>query len=57
MALYTSVFYGCLALGSLFWGQLASRLGLTLTLSCAALGALLALALARNLPVRTVVSA
>ena len=27
MALYTSVFYGCLALGSLFWGQLASQPG------------------------------
>ncbi|MEY2855609.1 MAG: hypothetical protein RL030_2741, partial [Pseudomonadota bacterium] len=52
MALYTSVFYGCLALGSLFWGQLGSRLGLTVTLFCAALGAVLALALARNLPIR-----
>lgn len=57
MALYTSVFYGCLALGSLFWGQLASRLGLTATLSCAAVGALLALALARNLPIRAVTGA
>jgi predicted MFS family arabinose efflux permease len=57
MALYTSVFYGCLALGSLFWGQLGTHLGLTATLLCAALGALLALWPARKLPIRTPVPA
>jgi MFS family permease len=43
MALYTAVFYGCLALGSIGWGQVATHLGLTraLLLSCA--GALLML--------------
>lgn len=57
MALYTAVFYGCLALGSLFWGQLGSRFGLTVALSCAGLGALLALGLARNLPMGTLAPA
>jgi MFS family permease len=50
MGLYTSVFYGCLALGSIFWGQIASRLGVAPTLFIAAAGAVLALLPARRLP-------
>lgn len=52
MALYTAVFYGCLALGSVAWGQVAERLGLTATLLCAAGGALLGLLPARRLPLK-----
>ncbi len=50
MGLYTSVFYGCLALGSIFWGQVATRLGVAPTLLIAAMGAVLALLAARRLP-------
>jgi predicted MFS family arabinose efflux permease len=52
MALYTSVFYGCLALGSVFWGQVATHVGLTLTLLLAAAGAITALAMAATLPLQ-----
>ncbi len=52
MALYTAVFYGCLAAGSLLWGQVATRLTLSAALLLAAGGALLALPLARWLPVQ-----
>lgn len=52
MALYTAVFYGCLALGSVAWGQVAERIGLTATLLCAATGAVLALVPARRLPLK-----
>ena len=50
MALYSAVFYGCLAAGSLFWGQVATHLRLDHALLLAAGGALLGLALARRLP-------
>jgi predicted MFS family arabinose efflux permease len=43
MALYTAVFYGSLALGSLGWGQVATHLGVAATLLIAAAGAVLAL--------------
>ena len=52
MALYTAVFYGCLALGSLLWGQVATCVGVTLALGIAALLALLALLPAKSLPLR-----
>jgi predicted MFS family arabinose efflux permease len=52
MALYTSVFYGCLAAGSLLWGQVATHLGLRPALLLAAAGAIAALAVARGLPLR-----
>jgi predicted MFS family arabinose efflux permease len=52
MALYTSVFYGCLAAGSITWGQLATHLGLAAALLMAAIGAMLALLLARRLPIQ-----
>lgn len=52
MALYTAVFYGCLALGSVAWGQVAERVGLTATLLCAAVGAVLALLPAQRLPLK-----
>jgi MFS family permease len=51
MALYTATFYGCLALGSLAWGQVATRLGLAPALLIAAAGALLMLVPARGLRV------
>lgn len=50
MALYTTVFYGCLALGSLFWGQVGTHLGLTATLLIAAAAALLVLVFVPRLP-------
>jgi predicted MFS family arabinose efflux permease len=43
MGLYTTVFYGCLAAGSLLWGQVATIIGVTATLLVAAGSALLAL--------------
>ena len=53
MALYTSVFYGCLALGSLLWGQVASHSSLGAALLLAAGGALLGLAFTRSLPLKS----
>jgi len=50
MALYTSVFYGCLALGSLLWGQVATHLHLDGALLLAAGGAVAGILLARRLP-------
>jgi MFS family permease len=54
MALYTSVFYGCLAAGSIFWGQVATHLGLTGALLLSAGGAVICLIPAARLPVRAV---
>ena len=53
MALYTSVFYGCLALGSLLWGQVAGHSSLGAALLVAAGGALLGLAFTRTLPLKS----
>jgi predicted MFS family arabinose efflux permease len=53
MALYTAVFYGCLAAGSLLWGQVATHLRLDWTLLLAAGGSLLALTLAKRLPLQS----
>ena len=52
MALYTSVFYGCLAFGSILWGQIAAHLGIGGTLLLAAAGALAALSVSANLPLK-----
>ncbi len=52
MALYTAVFYGCLAAGSVFWGQVASRTGLAAALLLAAAGAVAGLLLTSRLPLR-----
>jgi predicted MFS family arabinose efflux permease len=52
MALYTSVFYGCLAAGSLAWGQIATHVGLTAALLLSAAGAVLGLFPASRLPLR-----
>jgi predicted MFS family arabinose efflux permease len=49
MALYTSVFYGCLTIGSLLWGQVATHLNLTWALLAAAACMLVALPVARRL--------
>jgi predicted MFS family arabinose efflux permease len=57
MALYSSVFYGCLAAGSMAWGQVATHLALTPALLLAAAGAMLALPLARWWPVASRTSA
>jgi MFS family permease len=56
MALYTSVFYGCLAVGSIFWGQVATHLGLTLALLLSGCGAVIGLLPAARLPVRPTAS-
>ena len=56
MAMYTSVFYGCLAVGSIFWGQVATHLGLTSALLLAGGGAILGLVPAARLPVRSAVA-
>jgi MFS family permease len=53
MALYSAVFYGCLAAGSMVWGQVANRIGLAPVLLIAAAGAVLMLPLARWFPIRT----
>ena len=53
MALYTAVFYGCLTLGSLLWGQVATHLHLTGALLLAATGMLLALLAARRFALHT----
>lgn len=50
MAMFSAVFYGCLALGSLLWGQVATHLNLAGALLLAAGGALAGLLLARRLP-------
>jgi hypothetical protein len=52
MALYSAVFYGCLAAGSMAWGQIANRIGLAPVLLIAAAGAMLMLPLARQLPIQ-----
>jgi len=39
MALFTAVFYGCLALGSIGWGQVATHIGIMNALLVAAAGA------------------
>jgi predicted MFS family arabinose efflux permease len=53
MALYNSVFYGCLALGSLLWGRVATQVHLTGALLLAAGALLVALLVARRLPLRS----
>jgi predicted MFS family arabinose efflux permease len=50
MALYTAVFYGCLAAGSLLWGPVANAIGVTGALLAAAVLAMLALLPAGRLP-------
>lgn len=52
MALYTAVFYGCLAAGSVLWGQVATWHSLSSALLLAAAGAFAAIALARRLPIQ-----
>jgi MFS family permease len=44
LALYLTVFYGALSLGSMLWGQVASSTSLQVALATAAAGAVLALA-------------
>ncbi|MEO8307182.1 MAG: MFS transporter [Pseudomonadota bacterium] len=43
MAMYSTVFYGCLAAGSIFWGQVATHLGLGAALFISACGAVIGL--------------
>jgi predicted MFS family arabinose efflux permease len=50
MALYTAVFYGCLALGSIAWGQVATFTGIQAALLVASAAALLMLWPAKRLP-------
>jgi predicted MFS family arabinose efflux permease len=50
MGLYTALFYGSLAVGSVLWGQIATRLGVAPTLFIAAIGAVLGLLPAQRWP-------
>jgi hypothetical protein len=52
MAMFSAVFYGCLAMGSLLWGQIATWLNLADALLLASGGALIVLIFARKLPLR-----
>jgi predicted MFS family arabinose efflux permease len=52
MALYTAVFYGCLAAGSVLWGQVATWHSLAPALLMAAAGALLAMGLSHRLRIQ-----
>jgi predicted MFS family arabinose efflux permease len=52
MALYTAVFYGCLAAGSLFWGQVATHSSVTFGLLLAAGLGLIGLIPAGRAPLR-----
>jgi predicted MFS family arabinose efflux permease len=51
MALYTAVFYGCLAVGSLLWGQVATATSVTATLLMAAVLGVAGLVPALRLPI------
>lgn len=48
LAIYVTTFSGAMALGSVLWGSLASKIGLSMTLFAAATSALLAIALTRR---------
>jgi predicted MFS family arabinose efflux permease len=52
MAMYTTALYGCLALGSILWGRVATYISLTPTLLVAAGAALAGLLLARSRPLQ-----
>lgn len=52
MAMYSTVFYGCLAAGSIFWGQVATHLGIAPALLLSAAAAVLGLWPATRLSVR-----
>lgn len=52
MAMYTTALYGCLALGSILWGQVATYIDLMPTLLAAAAAALAGLLLTRTLPLQ-----
>jgi predicted MFS family arabinose efflux permease len=52
MAMYTTALYGCLALGSIVWGQVATYINLTPTLLVAAGLALAGLLLAPSRPLQ-----
>jgi MFS family permease len=53
LALYTTVFFGCLTLGSAAWGEVAVLVGLANALFFAAAGALAAVALTRRWKLQT----
>lgn len=53
MALYTAVFYGCLAGGSVLWGQVATAVGVGTALLLAAALAVVALVPAARLPLQS----
>jgi hypothetical protein len=52
MGLYTTVLFGCLAGGSLLWGQIATQLSVPAALLLAAGFAIAGLLLARRLPLQ-----
>lgn len=49
LAVYNTLFYGSLTLGSIFWGQLGERFGIEAALLAAAAGILLGMTLARRI--------
>jgi MFS family permease len=49
LAVYNTIFYGSLTLGSIFWGQLGERFGIEAALLIAAAGILLGMTLARRI--------
>jgi MFS family permease len=53
LAIFVTVFYGAMTLGSALWGEVADFAGLTWTLMLAAVGALLAIPLTRRWKLQT----
>ena len=53
LAIYVTVFYGAMALGSVIWGEIASATGLTTAHFLAAAGALVAIPLTRRARLQT----
>jgi predicted MFS family arabinose efflux permease len=49
LAVYNTIFYGSLTLGSVFWGQFGERFGIEAALLAAAAGILLGMTLARRI--------